>query len=142
MAPAPTRKDTWRVSLAIDGDDWGVWDSKTGGKINGNGLTYKPGDMGPQVSLGGNPTVDTVTVGRLYDRVRDHDRLQTLVNRVGKARVNVKARPKDTDGNAYGRTIIWSGLLDGLQTPDIDSTSRDAAMITLDITPDGPVVLA
>src|SRR4051812_41745551 len=112
MAQATTQK-TFRVSLTVDGVDFGVWDAKSGGKVSSNVLTYLPGGEEPQISLpGGNPTIDTITLSRYYDLVRDHDnRIATLLARVGRARCVVKQRPKDADGNGHGKSIIWTGTL-------------------------------
>lgn len=138
-APSPTRADTWRLTVTIDGEDWGVFDKKTGGKVNANGTTYKPGNMVKAIALGGVPTSDSISLQRNYDRVRDHSRIGRLVSRVGKGRVVVKQRPLDLDGNGYGDSIIWSGILDGVAAPDVDSESTSAAMLELDVIPDEPV---
>lgn len=143
MAAAPTTQKTFRVSLTIDGEDWGVWDTKTGGKVGSNVLPYLPGAMGPQIALpGATSTIDTVTLARLYDRVRDHPRVGTLLDRTGKGRCVVKQRPLDPDGIGSGRSIIWRGTLTSADPPPTDGNSDAAALITLEITPEGPVTLA
>lgn len=139
MAPAPTRKDTFRVTLTVDGNDWGVFETRTGGKTNGNSGTTKPGGMGPQIALGGTPTVEPVTLTRNYDRVRDHDRADQLTNRAGRARCVCKQRPLDADANAYGKSIVWTGILNAVDLPEHDANASDSAVMTLEITPDGPV---
>jgi hypothetical protein len=140
---APTTQKTYRVSLTVDGEDWGVWDTKTGGKVGANILTYLPGGMGPQIALpGGAPTIDTVSLSRIYDRVRDHPRLGTLLDRIGKARCVVKQRPLDADGNGSGKSIVWRGTLASADPPATDGNSDTAALITVEIAPEGPVTLA
>lgn len=144
MAPAPTTQKTFRVSLTIDGEDFGVWDTKTGGKLGANVLTYLPGGMAPQVSLpGGTPTIDTVTLGRLYDLVRDHDNAKATLNaKCGSGRCVVKVRPLDGDGNGHGKSEIWTGKLSSVASPDTDSNSDNAALLVIEIAPDGPITLA
>ena len=137
--PAPTgsRQSTFRITLTVDGVDWGVWEKKTGGKTSGNTQTLKPGSMAPQVSLGGTPTTDAITLVRNYDRLRDHPRVGQLLSGVGRAVVVVKQQPLDADGNAYGGPISWNGTLDAVATPDADAASDNSAEITVDITPNG-----
>lgn len=144
MAAAPTTQKTFRVSLTVDGVDMGVWDQKSGGKLGANVLTYLPGGMAPQISLpGGTPTKDTITLTRIYDRVRDHDgALAALISGVGRAVCVVKQRPLDADGNGWGKSIVTRGTLASAQEPDTDSTSDTPATIILEIAPDGPTTLA
>jgi hypothetical protein len=136
-APTGTRQSTWRVSLAVDGVDWGVWEKKTGGKVSGGTVTIKPGGMAPQQSLGGTPTTDAITLVRNYDRVRDHARIGQLLAGVGRAVVVVKQQPLDAEGNAYGSPIVANGTLDAVAPPDVDASSDNSSEITVDITVNG-----
>lgn len=137
MAAKGTRQDTFRVTLTLDGDDYGTWQKKTGGKTSGNVTKIKPGGMAPEQSLGGVPTTDTITITRNYDRDRDHAKIGTLKARAGKAVGVLKQQPLDPDGNAYGRPIVWNVTLDGVQEPDVDSESTNSAEISLDLTVNG-----
>lgn len=141
---APTTQKTFRVSLTVDGRDCGFWDKKSGGRITSPVLTYQPGNMDPQISLpGGTQTVETITLSRIYDRLRDHDNLMSfLLARSGKGRCVVKQRPLDPDGNGWGRSIVTTGTLQTVAPPDTDSESDTAAMLTLEVAPDGAVVMA
>jgi hypothetical protein len=136
-APTGTRQSTWRVSLAVDGVDWGVWEKKTGGKVSGGTVTIKPGGMAPQQSLGGTPTTDAITLVRNYDRVRDHARIGQLLAGIGRAVVVVKQQPLDAEGNAYGSPIVANGTLDAVAPPDVDAASDNSSEITVDITVNG-----
>lgn len=127
------REDMFRVSLTIDGESWGVWDQRTGGKVSANGVTYRPGNMGPQQSLGGVPTTDAVTLVRNYQHQRDHDKVGDLLAKVGTGICVAKALPLDQSGNAYGKPIVWKGVLDSVEAPQHDSESTKAAMLTLTI---------
>lgn len=137
MAGGPTTTQRFRVTLVVDGVDWGVWDTKAGGKMVGNTQMYKPGGLGPQVALPGAPSVEAITLTRLYRLERDHDRIQKLYDGVGEARCVVKQLPIGPDGNAYGRPIVWSGLLESVDPPGHDSMQNNPAMITVEISPDG-----
>lgn len=132
------RKDMFRVSLTVDGVDWGVWASKTGGKIDSEAISYKDGGMTPGESLGGPRNVEVITLERRYKHQRDHDRIQKLFNATGKGKCVVKQQPLDENGAAYGRPIVWTGTLKSTSTPDVDANSTsDAATYAVEITPDG-----
>jgi hypothetical protein len=131
------REDMWRVSLTIDGQDWGVWDQRNGGKTSANGVTFRPGGMGPQQSLGGVPTTDVLTIARNYQHQRDHDKIGGLYAKVGVGFCVAKAIPLDINGNAYGNPVVWQGLLDSVDAPPHDSESTKAAMVTLTIAVEG-----
>jgi len=137
MAPTGSRQSTFRVTLSVDGVDWGVWEKKSGAKTSGNTQTLKPGGMAPQVSLGGTPTTDTITLTRNYDRIRDHQNVGQLLAGVGRAVCVVKQQPLDADGNAYGSPIVYNGTLDAVAPPDVDSSSDNSAEISVDITVNG-----
>lgn len=138
----PTRQDTYSVSVSVDGVNLGIWDKMTGGAVDSEEYKYKPGAMAPVVSLGGTKTVDNVVVSRLYRLARDHDRAQWLINRVGNARVVVSKQPLDTDGNVYGKPIIYRGTLKRCTFPEVDSESSNAGLIELEVTPEGNPVAA
>jgi len=141
----PTRRDTQRVTLQIRNPDapnnlidFGVWDKKSGGAVDTDIYKYKPGGMGKQVSLGGSPTIEDVTVSRLYRHERDHSEIGRLFDWAGRARCTVSQHILDLDGNVYGAPIVWVGLLKTTTPPDHDSESTDPAMVELVISPDGP----
>lgn len=133
----PTRQDTWSAQVSIDGVNLGVFDKCTGGEIDSEEYKYKPGAMAPTVSLGGTKTIGNVIVARLYRLQRDHDRAQWLINRVGKAMCVVSKQPLDTDGNAYGKPIVYRGKLKRVSFPEHDSESNNAALIEYEISTDG-----
>jgi hypothetical protein len=141
---SPTTQKTFRVSLSVDGVDLGVWDTSSGGKLGANVLPYLPGGMGPQVSLpGGTPTIDAVQLARNYDLIRDHDSAKPLlVAKTGRGRCVVKKRPLDADGNGHGKSEIVTGTLMSVDSPATDSNSDSAAILTVEISPDGPITFA
>lgn len=136
---APTREDTWLVSLAIDGRDLEVWDKWSGGEIDSDESKYRPGGMAAEVSLGGTRTLGEITIGREYDFLRDHPLVPWLFNRVGSGRCVMGRQPLDVNGVPQGSPTTYTGTLKTLTLPDIDSMSNDAAIIELAITPDGTV---
>jgi hypothetical protein len=114
----------------------GVWDKKTGGKVDSNITQYLPGGMAPQVSLGGTKTTENVTLERLYRLQRDHTKMQKWINQAGKGRVVIHQQPLDIDGNSFGAPIVYNGTLKSVTPPEHDSTSSNAAMISIEVVVD------
>jgi hypothetical protein len=129
----------WRLTVSIEGNDFGVWDKKTGGRVGSNVLMYSPGGMAPQVALTGTKTTDAIQLQRIYDLPRDHDNITALYDAVGGGKCVVKQTPLDKDGNAYGGrgAIVWTGLLQDVSSPDVDSTANTEALVTITIAPNG-----
>ena len=134
-----TRKDQYDVTVTVDGRKFWTWDVLTGGETDSDQLTYKPGGTAPAVSLGGTVTVGQVICQKLYDLERDTAQIHWLLSRVGKGAVVVNKQPLDVDGNAYGKPLVYRGILKRVLPPEVDSTSTDAAIIELEVTPAGAV---
>lgn len=139
----PTRSDTYsinvRIAHPVNGNmiNYGVWDKMTGGDLSASSTSYRPGGMAPPVSLGGQKTTAAITVSRLYRLARDHDVVQQLYDSVGKSQMVLTRQPLDIDGNAYGKPIVWVGVLDSVKVPDVDSESSAAGLIELGMVVDG-----
>jgi hypothetical protein len=139
----PTRKDTFKVSVFIEGMNWTdhIWDKKTGGQVDSEETKYYPGNMEPPVSLGGRKTVENIVVSRLYRHERDHLVINDLFNKVGKAAMSVQQIPLDMNKQPFGSPIVWRGTLKRVTAPEHDSESNDAALLELEMTVEGyPVV--
>jgi hypothetical protein len=134
-----SRKDQYRLTVSLDGNDLGVFDKMSGGEIDSDELKYKPGGMAPEISLGGSVSVGNVTVERLYDLSRDHQTVKGIIARVGKGAVTVNKQPLDVDGNAYGAPIVYQGQLKTCTPPEVDSEANDAATVQLEISSAGIV---
>lgn len=131
---AGTRQDTWTIRVNLNGVPLGIWDKKTGGELDSDELKYHPGGMVPPISLGGKKTVGNITLTREYDRRDDHDKINTLLNAVGRGDVTVSQRPMDFDGNEYGRPIIYKGTLKRVNLPDVDSEGTGASLYEMEVT--------
>lgn len=129
----PTRADTWRTTVTLDGENMGVWDKKTGGKVTSSVTQYLPGGMAPQISLGGTKTTENVTLERLYRLQRDHKKIQKWINAVGRGSIVINQQPLDVDGNAFGTPIVYKGTLMSVTPPENDSTSTSAAMLSIEV---------
>jgi hypothetical protein len=133
------RRDQYDTTVVIDGRNLGTFDTLTGGETDTDELTYRPGGMGPVVSLGGLTTIGQVVVGRLYRLERDHVLVHWLMGRVGKGEAVVSKQPLDPDGNAWGKPLTYRGVLKRVTPPEVDSNSTEAATIELEVTPRGAV---
>ena len=134
-----SRQDQYAVTMTVDGQDFGIWDKLTGGEIDSEETKYKPGGMGASVSLGGSTEVGNLTISRLYLLARDHERIHWLIGRAGKGDVVINRQPLDVDGNAYGRPLVYTGVLKTVTPPEVDSESSDAALLECEVTPAGTV---
>lgn len=140
--PAPTREDTHILTLSVDRGPavgtmkTGTWDRKEGGEVDSEENKYKPGGMGAEISLGGTKTVGNVTFSRYYDWSRDDEIIQWLKNGVGSARGSLGVQMKDVYGNNQGALMTYSGTLKTVTPPDLDSTSNDAAIWSVEFTCD------
>lgn len=141
----PTREDTWQINVQIEdvaaGDgsmiDLGIWDKKSGGDLDSTDTVYRPGAMGPQVSLGGPKTTSAITVSRLYRLERDHQHMARLWRAVGRGQMIVSQQPLDIEGNVFGKPIVYSGKLKTVKAPPVDSEASGAAMLELEMTVEG-----
>jgi hypothetical protein len=134
------RQDEYNVTVTVDGRDLGTWDKFTGGEVDSEETTFKPGNMGSRISLGGSVNVGNVTVSVLYTLATIHTMVHWLISRVGKAAVVITKQPLDVDGVAYGKPLTYTGKLKQINPPEHDSESNDAALLELEMTPAGTVV--
>jgi hypothetical protein len=125
------------VTIAGETRQLGIFDTWEGGNVTADSTKYRPGNMGPQMALGGNPEIDDITCVRYYDQLRDSPNDTWLASGVGGARCAVKKQTLDPDGNAYGTAYNITGTLVGFQHPEHDSNSADFALLTLVIAPTG-----
>lgn len=115
-----------------------TWDKRTGGEVDSDMVAFKPGNMAPQVSLGGTKTAGNVTLSRLfYNRPFTSTHLSKLLAAVGKGSVTISDQPLDRDGNVFGSPIVWNGILKRVTPPEHDSESSAAALIEIEVTIDG-----
>jgi hypothetical protein len=133
------RQDAFDVTVKVDGTDLGVWSKCDGGAVDSDELTYAPGGMGPKVSLGGHATVAEVTVTALYDLDFFQPLIHWLIGRAGKGQAVINKQPLDADGNAFGRALVYSGILKTVTPPVHDANASAAAEIVLAVTPLGTV---
>ncbi len=129
---AGTRQNTWAIRLKVNGQDFDVWDKKTGGEIDSEDGKYSPGAMRPPIDLGGQKNTGNVTLERYYDRIDDHSKINILLQAAGSGQVVITQRPMDPDGNEFGPSITYVGRLKRVSPPDTDSESNTAAMLSVE----------
>ena len=134
-----SRQSQDRVQVTIDGEDWGVFDKFSGGEADSEETRHRPGGMGAEKSLGGMLTISNVTISRLYERERDHERVHALMNRAGKSRIVASRSKLDDDGNPFGAPYVYTGIIKTITPPEHDSESDDTAMLEIEFVPDGSV---
>jgi len=134
-----SRQDQHAISLLVDGEDYGIWDKRTGGNRTADSTKYRPGRMGPPRSLGGWADTENNTLERLFDLSRDHESglARNLRTRVGKARCVISDQPLDINGVPVGQPDVYTGTLVGYMPPEKDSESNDAALVGVEIEVDG-----
>jgi hypothetical protein len=134
---AGTRQDTWVIRLHVDGIPFGIWDKKDGGEVDSDDIKYYPGGIVPRIKLCGMVTTGNVTLQRLYDRIDDHGKINTLIIGAGKAKIIVSQKPMDPDGNEIGKSITYTGKLKRVTPPATDSESTTAALYEIECTING-----
>lgn len=135
----PTRQDTYKVTVDVNGIPWGVWDKMTGGEVDSDETKYNPGGMEDPISLGGRRTTGNLTISRLYRLVRDHDNAHKLIDGVGKHSVTVTKTVMDIDGHIHdpSTSIVYHGILKRVTLPEVDSESSNAGLIEIEVTING-----
>src|SRR5262245_32770066 len=118
-----SRQDQYDVRVSVDGVDLGTFDTLTGGEIDSEETTYKPGAMGSRISLGGSVNLSNATVEGLYALPPDPPPVHWLTSRAGKGWAVVSKQPLDVDGNVFGRSPTSQGRLKQVTPPEHDSES-------------------
>lgn len=131
-----TRHDTFRVSVKIAGNSAGVWDKMTGGKVDSDDLKYKPGGMGPALSLGGSVMTDNVIVSKLF-RTGDGANQKLWLSYVGRATAEVSKQTLNFLGVAIGDPLVYIGTLKSVHPAEVDSEGNGAGMIEIEVSVDG-----
>lgn len=132
-----SRMNQERVTLTVEGQDFGVWDSFEGGEIASEDTKHREGGMGDEISLGGVSTRGTITIARLYRVERDHPRYKELDRLCRESARCGLVRQKLLPNKApTGDPVNYTGTLTKVTLPNHDSTSSDKAMFALEISAD------
>lgn len=140
--PGPTRQDTYAVTVWVEDPatgilvDIGIFDKMTGGEVDSDNTTYRPGNMGDPVDMGGTRTVSNVVVSRLARLGGDlaSTAVMRRVRGAGNARMRVSKQPLTIEGVKEGGAIVYNGTLKRVAFPEVDSESTSAGLIELEMT--------
>ncbi|WP_221585554.1 hypothetical protein [Microbacterium sp. G2-8] len=119
------------VSVSLDGDSLGIWDTRSGGESTAAVNKYRPGGSKKQEVDAGRPDISDITVTRRWQAERDVAVEKRLRNRVGIGVIKVTEQPTDVDGVRYGPARTWMGRVSSVSGGEVDSNSDDVRMITL-----------
>src|SRR4051794_1412575 len=97
------RADLFNVRVSIEGRDLGVWDQKSGGEVDSDETTYRPGGSEDQISLGGPVTAGNLTISKLFDESAANGVYHWLVHRAGRSTGTAVQQPLDAERRAFGR---------------------------------------
>lgn len=129
--PAGRRKDLFLVTFIVGTTDTGVWDGKTGGKLTIDDLKYRPGGTDFPLNLGGVPSVDDLTLTKLYpDDAHEQLALFRLAARQATDCI-AGVQQLGADRAPWGPLETWRAKINGVEEAEADSNANDAAIITL-----------
>lgn len=134
-----SRQDQSLVTLNVDGQNCGVWDTLGGGGTESEETKYRAGGMAAQVSLGGYTSVENVTLARLFVIGRDDGLIKFLRARCGAGNATVVDQPLDADGNVFGQRESYTGKLMRCTPREVDSNSADEARYEVEISTNATV---
>lgn len=116
----------------------GQFDSWDGGEGDSDLSRYKPAGL-PEEVLTGTQTIGNITGERAVRRERDRPLIQALYDSAGKAAATLSVQWYDRDENPYGSPIVFTAVVKTVTLPAGDSTSNDAAMMSVEFEVNGKV---
>lgn len=124
------------VQVALDKKAWDLFE---GGDQTVQGLKVWPGGMKPMVSLGGVAERQDIKVARKWGPYTASIK-KALDNVCGDADIQVSITPYESNEKAGpGGTETYTGKLTGVERAKYKSGPSEEVMLTLTITPNGPV---
>lgn len=120
-----------RVTLVVDGRDYGVFDTAPAPDLGSTVSTHRPGGEIHERPVAGLPSAGTVNLSRGYARARDADLLQHALRRRGWGPATLTYYDTDPEMNPIGRPRQHKGILQNAQAPDYDSNSSDPGQFRL-----------
>jgi hypothetical protein len=138
MATA-VEKTTKRLYLVTVEGIPGTWRTFSGGA--GSSSVTKDYDGGSDRAdvLSGPTEWDDIEVARTVAPARDDAWIGTLRKLIGRGRFNITKQATDTNWTKVGKPTTYPNcLLVGMQEPETDASSSDAAEITLTFATSGP----
>lgn len=122
------------ISVSLDGESLGIWDTRAGGESTAAVTKYRPGGSVDPVVDAGRPDVGDVTCTRRRIEERDNDIVRKMRQKIGRGVITITEQPTDIDGVAFGKATTWMGRLASVSGGDADSNSDDTRMVTFTAT--------
>lgn len=115
----------WRIQVSVAGVglDSVSWDKASGGEIVADNQTYNPGNMAPQVTVGGLRKRGDLTVERVWSDALI-GKFVALDAAAGVANATVKLTPIKADRKtAASPPITYTGVVKQVTRPQSDSSA-------------------
>jgi hypothetical protein len=132
------RQDQSHCTLTINNHQIGiVFSKRDGGMTDSEETKYKPGSMGPERALGGAKTVENVKLTGEFRPDRNQEDIDFLKAHAGGGAARVSDQPLDSDGHAFGKAEVWTGVLKSVTTGQYDASSNVAREVEIEISTHG-----
>jgi hypothetical protein len=112
---------------------------RTGGKATSEGSKSPPAGGHTERAHGGRQTVEDVSGTGEFKPSRDHEFIQWLKSRRGKARAQLKEHGTDADGNVWGLLNGWTGVFKEIDTGDYAGDDSSVREFSFEIETDGVI---
>lgn len=112
------------ISVEVNGQSLGVWNTATGGDSLATSAQYRSGGQRNMTSYRTLPKFSEITVTRVVDLSVDWELNRTIKSLAGGVPGSVTYQPLDSDGNAYGNSQTAVGMFLGVTQPKVDSNSE------------------
>lgn len=107
--------------------------TKTGGEITAPTTKVWDGGRKKPDILSGPAEAGNITVSRVFRTHRDNAALRQLRRGVGYWRTTISIQPLNANLDRVGKPTVYpDALLVGLTEPDVDASSGDAAILSLE----------
>jgi hypothetical protein len=133
MTGRATTESHGRITVSVDGEDLGVFDTMSEPSSSAEIESRAPGGSNVRRAVYGGPREDeAVTVTREFVPERDHAVVRRLRPEIGFADATVREQPLDGRRLPFGTPSIYAGgLLQDVQTSGYDNDSASPRTISL-----------
>lgn len=122
------------VTVTLDGEPLGIFETRTGGDPTASVSKYRPGGMKAQKTRNGLPDYSDVVVSRSRELGVEEAAIVKARRRTGLGIVVVTDQPLDANGSPFGKPDVYTGTLAAMKGGDSDANSDDGKMFELTIT--------
>jgi hypothetical protein len=130
-----TKQDTL-VTVSVNGQTLGVFDTYSGGDVMAPSTKYRQGGQKNEQSFATQAKYSDMKVGRVLKLNVDWETVRGLKQQAGRVTCQATVQPLDADRNAYGSPQTATGLFLGVAGIDGDSNSEAIQDWTLSLSVD------